>query len=364
MTATQGTLELQLAPQALNAVQIFQQGGLDAILEGIEAKVRAIPLDGSTAAGRDQIRSVAYSVTRTKTLLDAEGKALTEGWRESTKRVNDDRKRLTERLTLLADDVRKPLTDFENKDKARVAAHEAALAELTGLLEILKRYPNMTAADLAAHLADYESLHAGRDWEEFTSRAHAARTGVLSTVQEKLAARRQFEADQAELAALRAAEEARLQKERDERLQREAAEKQRLESERKAAAEAERERKRVEAEAEKVRLAAEKDRREHEAAIKKAEADKLAAEAKAKAEVEAAEKRARDAAEQERQRIESERKAQEAADAKRAANKAHVAKVRSEVLEDLLDYVADEALANKLVEILTTGQIRHVKVVF
>lgn len=37
---------------AKNAVQIFTGGGLDAVLDSIEAKVRAIPLDPSTAAGR------------------------------------------------------------------------------------------------------------------------------------------------------------------------------------------------------------------------------------------------------------------------------------------------------------------------
>ena len=71
------TEQMELAViDAQNAVQIFTGGGLNAILDGIEAKVRAIPLDPSTAPGREEIRSVAYRVVRTKTLLDTEGKRL------------------------------------------------------------------------------------------------------------------------------------------------------------------------------------------------------------------------------------------------------------------------------------------------
>ena len=55
---------------AQNAVQIFTGGGMSAVLDGIEAKVRAIHLDPSTAAGREEIRSVAYRVAKTKVALD------------------------------------------------------------------------------------------------------------------------------------------------------------------------------------------------------------------------------------------------------------------------------------------------------
>jgi colicin import membrane protein len=90
-------LELMVM-DAQNAVQIFTGGGMNAILDSIEAKVKAILLDPSTAAGREEIRSVAYRVARTKVALDNEGKRLTEGWREATKKVNEERKKSTERL--------------------------------------------------------------------------------------------------------------------------------------------------------------------------------------------------------------------------------------------------------------------------
>jgi hypothetical protein len=316
-------MELELI-QPENAVTVFTGGGLGAVLDKIEATVRAIPLDCSTAAGRDHIRSVAYRVARTKTTLDAEGKKLTEEWRKNTQQVNVERKKLVERLDALAEEVRKPLTDFENKEKRRIAAHEEALGDLEGLLPMLQNYPDMSVKLLEEHLIDFSGMQQGRDWEEFTERVAKIRHETSVYLIGRIESRKKYDAEQAELARLRQAEAERLQRERDEAIARQAAETARIQAERKAqeeaeaerrrvAAEAEAERKRVAAEAEKARLeherlqreareAAEKIKRDHERAQKEAE-DKRLAEERAKV---AAEKRAKEA---EEARIASERKA-------------------------------------------------------
>jgi len=382
-----------------NAVQIFTAGGLDAVLNDIEAKVRAIPLDPSTAEGREEIRSVAYKVVRAKTTLDAEGKKLTEGWREATKKVNDERKRSLERLDKLAEEVRRPLTEFENKERLRVAAHEEALRDITGLHAMIAAYPDMSLDLLVEHQRDLANMLPGYEWEEFSQRAHLARTEAEKYIATRLEARKKYEVEQEELTRLRKAEAERIQRERDERLKAEAAETARLEAERKAKeaadAEAKRvieaaeaERRRVEIEAEKVRRENERVQKEAEAARKREEDAKLAAEkrakdaedariaAEAKAErdrVEAAakaaeqlkaaeEKAKRDAeaaAQRERERIEKERKAEEDARSKREANAKIRAKIRAEILEDL----AFHGNGN-LVDAIMDGKIRHVRVEF
>lgn len=392
------TMELAVV-DAQNAVQIFTGGGLNAVLDGIEAKVRAIPLDPSTATGREEIRSVAYRVIRAKTTLDAEGKKLTEGWREATKKVNDERKRSVERLDALAEEVRKPLTDFENKERDRVAAHEEALEELSGLLMMLRANPGTSAQLLAEHLSDYATIHPARDWEEFAIRAENVRSETVKQLTLLIDARRKYEAEQTELARLRTEETARIQLEREEKLKAEAAETGRLEAERKAKAEADAEakrvieaavteRKRVEAETERVRkeneriqLEAENARRREEnekiaalkratdaesarvAAEKKAEEDKKLAAAKAAEELRAAEeKAARDAeaaGQRERDRIQKERDEEIAARQKREANAKLRAKIRVEIVEDLT-----EKSANEIADALMDGRVRHVKVVF
>jgi len=356
------TMELAVF-DAQNSVQIFTGGGLDAVLDGIEAKVRAIPLDPSTATGREEIRSVAYKVIRTKTTLDAEGKKLTEGWREATKKVNDERKRSLERLDALAEEIRKPLTDFENKERDRVAAHEVALLDYTSMRDHLSMTPDLSVETLKTYEADISAAHPGRNWEEFSTRAGSLRGELLATLTARIAAREKHDREQAELARLRAEEAERIQRERDERLKAEAAEKARLEAERKAKeaadAEAKRvieaaeaERKRVEAEAAQVRaenerkqLEAENARRREEnekiAALKRAtdaEAARLASEEKAKAEKLAAEVRAAD------NLREAEKQAKRDADAAAQRERNRIAREQ------------------KYVDRIMLGHVRHVKV--
>lgn len=404
MTATenqkQESTELVLAG-AMSAVQIFTGGGLDSLLDGVEAKVRAIETDVSTEVGRAKVRSLAYQVTRTKTTIDAEGKKLTEDWRLATKKVNEERRRSEERLDALAEEVRQPLTDFENRDKIRVAAHESALKELSGLLPMLQvagSLENAPASLLEKALVDYAELSKDRDWEEFSARATQVRRETNTALIGKIQTRKQFEADQAELERLRQEEAARKQRERDERLKAEAAESARLEAEQKAKAEAD-EKERIAAEDARLQRleaerrineqreraeAAEAERVEAEHRVSSAEearvasekrvaAEKLASEAKAASDAKAAKdkaKRDQDAAVQrERDRAEKARAEEERQRLAREADEANKARVRGEILEDLLDYflldyITNEAFAGKVADVIMAGQIRNVKVTF
>jgi hypothetical protein len=378
------SLELTVI-DAQNAVQIFTGGGMAAILDGIEAQVRAIKLDPSTATGRDEIRSVSYKIARTKTALDAEGKKLTEGWREATAKVNAERKKSADRLEALQDEIRKPLTDYENKEKSRVATHEAAISEITGMLAMLQASPNMSLDLLLDHQRDFVSMP-GRQWEEFSQRAQSARAELYKYLFDRIEARKRYEVEQEELTRLRKAEAERQQRERDERMKAEAAEAARLAAERKAKAEAdaeakrviaaaEAERRRVNEEANRIRLENERqqraaeDARKHEESAKlaaekrakDAEAARIASESKAAADLKAAREKAKRDAEaavvKERERVERERKAEADARAKREADEALRLRIRAEILEDLNS-------ATTPVDAIMDGRVRHVKVVY
>lgn len=383
------TTALELASiTSQNAVEIFTKNGLDAILDGVEAKVRAVSLDPSTGSGREVIRSLAYKIARTKTALDAEGKKLTEGWRTATALVNAERRKSTERLDALAEEVRKPLTDFEDKEKSRVAGHEEAIAEIVGIVSMLGKYPGMSLDNLLFQQSDLRHLHSGRDWQEFLLRAQSVRTEAEKYLSGRIEARKRFEVEQEELARLRKAEAERLQHERDEKLKADAAEKARVEEQRKAKeaadAEAKRvieaaetERKRVEAKANLVRLENERQNRESEAARQKEEQAKFAAEKRAKdaeaATLAAQEKAARDlkesearakreaesAAQRERNRIEAENKASEAERQKREADE----QLRLQVHLDIANDCAEKS-ANEIAAAIMNGKVRHVRVVF
>lgn len=348
--AEAGTEVAILGP--VTALTVFgTEGGVDAILAKIRAQARSIETDISTPAGRQAVASLAYKIARSKTALDSMGKELGDANYRAWKAITAERTRIETELDALRDEIRKPLTEWENAEKARVAAHEAALdaiIEAPGFYEAAN-----TPEDLRrrlVHLAAYPP----RDWQEFAKRAASALEGEIAKTKIALAAAEKREADCAE--ALRLARE----KAERERAEREAliAETARREAEEKARLAAEAEARRVAAEtAAKERAAAEAAQREREAIEAQARADAEAAERARLAEKQArreAERRAAKAeedriaaakaAEAERARIERERaEANRRADEAEAARLAATAKARA----DMEKAAADAEVARK-----------------
>jgi len=255
-----------VATDVLVPAKVFAPGGVDAILEQIAAKVRAVKTDISTAAGRAQIKSLAHKVSRSKTALDEMGKTLGQDHYDAWQATTSERAKIRTALDALRDEVRKPLTDWENAEQARVDAHQGALASLIALGTYRD---NLNVADIDTRLSQLTSQFA-RDWQEFTVRATEAeaeaRKGFLSLREATI----KREAERAELERLRQAEAARVQKERDERIAAEAAERARLAAEAKAAAET----KAAEERAEFERRRIEQDKAAAIARAEKADADR------------------------------------------------------------------------------------------
>jgi hypothetical protein len=105
------------------------------LLGKLADKVRSFQPDISTKKGQDAIRSMAAEVASTKMDLIRLGKRLTEDWRKQTKAVNAECAIIEERMDALKTQVRQPLTDLENAEKARIAANEAAIASIRSLVD-------------------------------------------------------------------------------------------------------------------------------------------------------------------------------------------------------------------------------------
>lgn len=88
-------------------------GSVDAILEKIRAEVRGTKRDISTKTGRDQVRSTAYKIARSKTLLDNMGKDLVADLKAKTGAIDAERRRIRDELDALQEEFRKPLTDLK-----------------------------------------------------------------------------------------------------------------------------------------------------------------------------------------------------------------------------------------------------------
>ena len=326
--------------EGLNPLQVYSKDGLDPIITKIEAEVRSYVLDISTEEGRKQIASLAYKVSRTKTAMDGMGKSLTEDWKAKAGAVDAERKRMRERLDALRDEVRAPLTEWEAREQARVAGHEAALAAIPapagyGLHE--------SGAPIQERLTALENMPP-RDWQEFTVRAGRVLAEEIERTKILFAAAEKREAEAAEVARLQQEEVDRRQREHEERLKADAAAKAQAEAEAKA-------RRDAEAEAARVQAEREKDERERQ----RIQRERDEAEARAKQ----AERDAEAAIRRERDRIAAEEKAKAEAQEKREANKRHRAKVHREALAGLVAAGCPEDVGTALIDAIAAGAVAH-----
>ena len=354
--------------ETLNPVDVFQsEEKAQDILSQIEKDARAAAalLDVTTEAGRKEMKSLAYKVSRSKTAIDEAGKRLQADAKAVVDRVNAGRRLANERLDELRDEVKAPAVEFDAREAARVQAHRDRIAkiELIG-----QRLSGLSVDCLNDTLEELDLLAIG-DFEEFKSRAELAVDQTRNALKAAIIIAEKEEADriEAERLAAIAAEEARIaaeeaRKAREELIAKEAAEKAKAEAEakaerdRQAAAEAlERERQAAARAEQESAARIEKMRREAEENAKRAEAAKKSAEEQA----------ARDQAaaiEKERQRIADEKAAQEAEDARRAESKAHRGKINREVLASLMELGFSEEQGKAVIGAILGGSVPHVTI--
>jgi hypothetical protein len=343
----------------LTPATVFVPGGVEAIVSKLETEVRAIKTDISTDAGRKEIASLAYKVARSKTALDDMGKNLVADIKAQAGKIDADRRIIRDRLDALKDEVRKPLTDWENAEKDRIAGHEEALAAIVQMGSMVD--PQPTAESIKLRIVALSELPV-RDWQEFGKRAAEALKSSLDSLTAALALAEKREAEAAELARLRAEQFAREQKERDDRIATEAAEKARIEAEIKARREAEE----VAAKADAERKRVEQEKAEAIARAEKAEADRVAAAAKAERDAkdaaEAAERNRLAAIEAERKRVADEAAAVAAETAKRETDKKHRAKINNEALAALTSFGVEAELGKAVIAAIARGEIPHISI--
>lgn len=305
MADTQASLSLVTQ---MTAAQLFAAGTIDPILEKIEAEARAeaAKLDISTAPNRKALASLAYKVARSKTFIDEKAAESVAAKKAEIKAVDAERARVWDKLEALQTEVRKPLTDWEEAEKARVAAHGEALRQMQ---EACVLPASHTVADIEWRLIKIDEINL-RQWEEFRSRADLTYLTAERALQTALAYEKRAEEERAELARLRAEEFERKEAARLQAIADEAAAKERRAAEERAAETA----RAAEAERQRIEL----ERAEAEAKAKQEEARRIEAERQATLERLRAEREAKETEERlkqqlERERIEAETRAREVA---------------------------------------------------
>jgi hypothetical protein len=310
--------------ETTSAALVYAPGALTALVDKLKQEVRGqlATLDVSIPSQRARIISLSARVASAKVKLDKLGDSLIEEHRAVVTAVNADRKAMRDDLDAFKVEVRKPVTDLENAETARKAAHEAALAAI----------PEAEGYGASESVTELEQRftflmnYPARDWQEFSTRARNVLMEEIHRTDVLLVRAKKREADALELILLRAEAAERAIKEREEaaaKAAQEAAERRAEEQARIAREAAERERRRIE-----------NERIEAEARAKQAEAERIAAEQKAERDLKEAAHRAvlaaQEAADSERRAIAKERQrlADQQAEAARAAAAAEVRRIR------------------------------------
>jgi hypothetical protein len=345
---------LAVIPES-KVTDIFLKGeGIDELLDACEKKAMAVTTDVSTAKGRAEIKSMAYLVARTKTAFDVPGKALSAEYKEKPKIIDGNRKRVSDFLEDLQARVRRPLTEWEEAEKARVQG-------IKDRITVIQQYVPMAAsAESSEAISDMinnvASVEVDDHFAEFQAEAKATRDATLVKLYAALDAAMKREAEAAELARLRAEAAKRAQEDRDRKIAEAAAEKAKRDAEEAAA----RERAEAERKAKEEREAAERRELELKLAAEKAERERLEAIERAEREKQAAidaERRKQEEAERARLAEEARIKAEEK---RRAEDLAHRESIHKAILGALKDNGIPASHAASVVSLLSTSSIPFV----
>lgn len=373
-------MEIQVIEQNEITVAFNNPQGIQQIIDNIKSQVdeqfNSVVWDFTKEKDRKAVASMAYKVGRSKTAIDAEGKKLKEQYTVFTKAIDADRKSAREQLEAEQERIRKPLDDWEDAEKERVAKHGNAIKEITDLL-----LPENILVDsdvIASNIRWLEKVPMGTMFEEFEDRIKLAKLETLETLRIAFDNKLKLEAEQAELEALRQAETLRQQQERDAQISREATEKAEREAEQKARIERERvQKEKDEAEQREAKLKHEAEqaliresqlKEQAEQQAKQAEIDKALSIERAEQAAKQAEHNKQLAIQAERDRIEREVKAKAEAELKeqqaREANKAHKKAVCNSILVELEKLNIDKATGQNLIKAIYNNQIPNISIKF
>ncbi|AFO47261.1 MULTISPECIES: hypothetical protein [Pseudomonas] len=374
MSAQQKLIKIEEISEA-NAPAIYVAGGLQQFINLVKGEVEGEVPDLTTRKGRERIASLAAKVSKSKTAVEKPGRDYLRRLKEMPKVVEAELREFVTKMDALRDETRRPLTEWETAEDARIDRHNDAINRMKDLAAELG---TLDAEQLQARLSELSAFQLGEAWEEFEAEAARTKEASLNALQAALVARQKHDAEQAELARLRREAEERAEQDRIRAAQEAAveAERQRVAQEQQAAREAAARREQElldqaaaqEREAENQRLQLKLQAEQAERARIQAEADRVAAEQRMEQERQDAARRQEEAAEQ--ARLEERRRADAAAaeilrqQEARERDQAHKAKVMGEAKTALMSLNITEELARAIVLKIARREVPNITINF
>lgn len=372
MSAEQKLIAIDEISEA-NAPAIYVAGGLQQFIDLVKGEVEGEVPDLMTRKGRERIASLAAKVSKSKTAVEKPGRDYLRRLKEMPKVVEAELRDFVTKMDTLRDETRRPLTEWEAAEDARIDRHNDAINHMKDLATELGA---LDAEQLQARINELSGFQLGEAWEEFEAEAARTKEASLNAVQAALLARQKYDAEQAELARLHRAEEERAEQDRIRAAQEAAveAERQRVAQEQQAEREAAARREQElidqaaaqEREAENQRLQLKLQAEQAERARIQAEADRVATEQRMEQERQAAARRQEEAAEQARQ---DERRRADAAAAEilrqqeaRERDKAHRASINRAALDAFVSGGMTEECAKQAITLIAQRKIPNIAI--
>lgn len=372
MSATQQVLTIDDI-SADNAPTIFVEGGLARFVTAVKEEVGNEVPDLTTRKGRERIASLSATVSKRKASVEKPGRDYLRHIKALPKVVETELREFVAEMDALRDQVRKPLTDWQAAEDARVDRHNDGIARLKAMGE-----PDgiEDSGEIEALIVSLESQEIGDTWEEFKPEALQARDTALRLLRPLLATVKQREAEQAELVRLRAEADARAKADHEAAIARAAEERAKQEAEQRAQAErdaaARREQSLIEAaeratrDAKNQLLQMQLEAEQAARAAEQAEANRLAAEQRAEQQRIDAERRQAEAVEQ--AKADEQRRQRAAAEEilrqekLREADKAHKSKVNRAALDAFIAGGMPEECAKQAVILIAQRKIPGIQI--
>jgi colicin import membrane protein len=306
--------------------------------------------DYASAKGNKEARSHIFTIRKIKGDLERARKDAKDAALQYGRLVDSRAKEISGELDAIIEVHDKPLREIEEREAARVA-------EIKARIETLNHYQSAahdTPAELwREFLAEAEVFALDDTLQEFKSVAAITKDQAITEIKARLVAREAYEAEQAELARLRAEAAERERQDHERKIAEQAAAKAKADAE----AEAERQRQAM------LREQEAREREQREEASRQALAIETAKREKAEAEERAAkaEQRAKENAEREQRERES---AERAAAEKRETDKKHKAAINNTAAADLVAAGLTEEMARIAVTAIAKREVKHVSIAY
>lgn len=196
----------------------------NSLIDFLKKEVMSFVPDLLTTAGRKNIASLSYKVRQTKTAIDDAGKLLKSEHLKKCQEIDSARNELRDQLDVLAEEARRPLTEWETAEATRKTTHEKTVRELTeaGIIPI-----TATAASVEATIERIMSIDTSpAAMQEYSEPALFAQRQAFGHLSAAVGRLEQAERDREELERLRIQA---VQREEEDRIRNEQAERDRAE---------------------------------------------------------------------------------------------------------------------------------------